>query len=332
MGRTNKHKRSLTTDVKSSSKNEEEETTPSGGSADVRNRTGGKSLLTMPQLVSLIMISIAFSYLMEMKDVLFDNQNCNTYLQPSSQKEGIEDGDKSCSLQDLAILRAKFHSGIICELLVGLCIILCWKNDLLMLRLHAFLCMAPLASTILAIQFTKTAIHPGFAGKLGMMVTTLLILVAGSLYNAPTMYPLKPIKGDLSNATFLTLLVGYGWEAYKFIIGGAAGFMKGTNEGETASSASFVLMPFLAVDQLALVILCIFGIAFLPSSPQRYLLFFIGLIHMIYHYYLIPQIRSDLVDADYYDNLYFGSAMFALTASIAPSMTFFEFNAPGINN
>jgi hypothetical protein len=37
-----------------------------------------------------------------------------------------------------------------------------------------------------------------------------------------------------------------------------------------------------------------------------------------------PLIRDSLLDESYYDNFLFGTAMFSLTASFAPEVTFFK--------
>jgi hypothetical protein len=39
---------------------------------------------------------------------------------------------------------------------------------------------------------------------------------------------------------------------------------------------------------------------------------------------MFPLIRDSLVDPEYYNNLYFGTATFSMTASFAPEVTFLK--------
>lgn len=54
------------------------------------------------------------------------------------------------------------------------------------------------------------------------------------------------------------------------------------------------------------------------------LLMFISVCQFAAHFLLFPRIRDSLVDPEYYNNLYFGSATFSMTASFAPQVTFLK--------
>lgn len=51
---------------------------------------------------------------------------------------------------------------------------------------------------------------------------------------------------------------------------------------------------------------------------------FISVCQFAAHFLLFPSIRDSLVDPEYYNNLYFGSATFSMTASFAPQVTFLK--------
>jgi len=264
---TNKHKRSSErkTTSKSSGKKEEVAEEKSYDVATPRSLATG-SLVTMSQLTSIIMIAISFQYVWAMRQVLYESKDCNTYLHPSAQQETQSEG-QSCSHADLLLLMAKLHSGYISEILVSLIIFfLCWSEPALLLQFHAILCSSPLLTTVIALQLTKDFIDPGFAGKLGMMVTIILLLTAASLYGS-RLSPQQPIKIDVLNATLWTAMVAFGWEAYKFFSAGPSGFLSVTQQ--EPSPASLALMAFLAIDQATLVGICIFGIVFLSDSSKR---------------------------------------------------------------
>jgi len=259
---TNKHKQTREKKSKpSATKKEAAEEGPSDTAAP-------RSLVSTPQLNALIMLAISIQYLLQMRLVLYESKDCNAYLHPSAQQEAESEG-QSCSHTDLLLLMAKVHSGTISEILVALIMVfLCWFDSSLLLQFQAILCTSPLLTSVLALQATKSAIDPGFAGKLSMMVTILLVLVAVSLYSAKNISPRQPIKVNVANATLFTIMVAFAWETYKFLQAGVPGFINFFEEQKT-SPASFILMAFLAVDQATLVGICLFGIIFLTDSPKR---------------------------------------------------------------
>ena len=40
--------------------------------------------------------------------------------------------------------------------------------------------------------------------------------------------------------------------------------------------------------------------------------------------FMFPLVRSSVLDADYYDNFYFGTAAFSFVSSFAPEVTFLK--------
>lgn len=207
------------------------------------------------QFSGLVFLSVGMMYLLQFRAVL-KFKNCNEYIQDFSGE---------CTESDLTMVQAKFNSGILSEVLVALCIFLCWNDEALLQRLNALLCSSPLVTTLLAMQSTKKMVHAGHLFKLGMLVTVLLVVAASSIYSASHIASRRPLSVDLQNAVLLTLSVIHGFEAYKFLSAGVSGFVKDTD----ITPPSLALLPFLAVDQCTVVGLCFFGIAYLSNAKKR---------------------------------------------------------------
>ncbi|KAI2509263.1 hypothetical protein MHU86_5151 [Fragilaria crotonensis] len=262
------------------------------------------------QFTGLVFLAVGMSYLLEFRAVL-KFRTCNAYMQDFSGE---------CTENDLTMVQAKYNSGILAEVLVAFCFWLCWNDEALLHRLNALLCSSPLVTTLLAMQTTKGMVHAGHLFKLGMLVSVLLIVAASSIYGASSIALRLPLKVDLQNAILLTLSVIHAFEAYKFLSAGVPGFVRVTE----TTPPSLALLPFLAVDQCTVAGLCFFGIAYLNDGKKRTLLMFISVCQFAAHFLLFPRIRDSLVDPEYYNNLYFGSATFSMTASFAPQVTFLK--------
>jgi hypothetical protein len=216
-----------------------------------------KRLFTSAQFSGLVFLCVGISYLLEFRSVL-ESEKCQEYLQD------YDDGE--CTGADMIMIRVKYHSGILAEALVALCVFLCWNDEALFHRLNAMLVSSPLITTLLALQTTKGMVHAGHSFKLCMLVTVLLMVAASSIYAANTRIASRvPVTMDLQNATLLTIAVAYAWEVYKFLSAGVGGFLQVSE----VSQPSIALLPFLAVDQCTIVGICFFGIAFLNNDKKR---------------------------------------------------------------
>lgn len=49
---------------------------------------------------------------------------------------------------------------------------------------------------------------------------------------------------------------------------------------------------------------------------------FVSIVQLYARYFMFPKVENALLEPSYYESLLFGSAMFSLTASLAPSVNF----------
>ena len=244
------------------SKIEHQEKPSDSNAASSVSHPSARSGLSSAQFCGLVFLFVGLTYLMEFRAVL-DSKACDEYLmQNAADAHGYK---IQCSENDFLMVRAKYNSGILAEVIVAFCILLCWKDDAVLHRLNALLCSSPLFTTLVAMQSTKSVVDNGQLFKLAMLVTVLLILATASIYSAQHVSSRLPLTLDLQNATLATIAFAYSWEAYKFLIAGVSGFLKVTD----TTPASVALLPFLAVDQSTIVGMCFFGIAFLGDVKKR---------------------------------------------------------------
>lgn len=211
--------------------------------------------LSPAQFSGLIFLSVGMTYLLEFRHVI-NSKTCNEYLLDYSGK---------CTNTDLVMIQSKFNSGILTAVLVALCMLLCWTDESLFLRLNFALCSSPLITTLVAMRAGKDILHPGHGFKLGMLVTVLLVVAATSIYASPQIATRRPLTVDLQNTTLVMVAVVHGWEVYKFLSAGVGGYL----QIKEVSPPSIALLPFLVVDQCTVVGLCFFGIAFLDDAKKR---------------------------------------------------------------
>jgi hypothetical protein len=129
----------------------------------------------------------------------------------------------------------------------------------------------------LAISTTKEIVHPARLLRLGLLVTFLLAVTASSIYYADHhIASRRRWTIDLPNATLLTIGIAHLWEVYKFLSAGVFGFLAPSGgEFDThgddfaGSPPSIALLPYLAVDQLTMVGICIFGAVYLGESSKK---------------------------------------------------------------
>lgn len=269
-----------------------------------------RSGLSPAQFSGLIFLSVGMTYLLEFRHVM-NSKACNEYLLDYSDK---------CTHSDLVMVQTKFNSGILTELLVALCMLLCWTDESLFHRLNFAICSSPLITTLIAMRTAKDVLHPGHGSKLGMLVTVLLVVAATSIYASSHIATRRPLTVDLQNTALVVVAVVHGWEVYKFLSAGVGGYLRVTE----VSPPSIALLPFLAVDQCTVVGLCFFGIAFLDDAKKRTFLLFFAMCQFAAHIFMFPFVRDSVLDANYYDNFYFGTAAFSFVSSVAPEVTFLK--------
>jgi hypothetical protein len=219
------------------------------------------------QFAGIVFLSVGMMYLMEYREVLATG-NCSRYLINF-------DGD--CSVTDMAMIRTKFHSGILAESLVALTMLLVYRDNPLFTRLNSIVVSSCLITTLLAVSTTKEIVHPGKLLRLGLLVTVLLAVAASSIYYADHhVASRRRWTIDLPNATLLTIGIAHLWEVYKFLSAGVFGFLAPSgDEFETqgedfaGSPPSIALLPYLAVDQLTIVGICVFGAVYLGENRKR---------------------------------------------------------------
>ena len=217
------------------------------------------TILNQPQFTTFCFLAAGAFYVSELNNAWQSRSTCSGYTYLTTWND-------DCTDADLYMILAKFHSGLICMALVAFCLALFWKQSALLHRFNFILCSSALITTLVALQTTKSMIHPGFNLKLAITVTVLLILAAYSISTAQDVVLRLPITVDLANATLLTVGVAHAWEAYKFLSAGVNGYLIATAE---QTQPGIALLPFLAVDQVTIVGVILFGIGFLQEKQKR---------------------------------------------------------------
>jgi hypothetical protein len=243
--------------------------------SDMRDRsaTTGAGGLSSAQFCGLLFLALGATYLLEFRHVL-KNENCQDYVIRNDDK--YDETASTCSQLDLTLIRAKYYSGILSESLVALCMLLCWYNEPLFLRLNALLCSSPLITTLMAMESTKSKVQMSHYIRLGLLIFALILVVTSFTFTASfgnssmaSRLNREGLSINIQNVTLLTVMLVYTIEAIKFLGGKVESYLDFVPTEENNSTVSVVLLPFMAVDACTAIVICFFGIAYLTDTKKR---------------------------------------------------------------
>ena len=273
-----------------------------------------KSYLSSAQFTIVIFLSVAISYLLDYAKAIsqgIDSNYCKNFIQ---------DVD-TCSTTDMHMIRAKYYSGILTVVVVGLTGWTVRREEPLLLRLISCLLMTPILSTVIVLQASKEWIHVGKNFSIGMMCTVLLVVGMSSFGNAAILAPWQSsFRLDVPTLTILVLILVNIYETIRLGMEQVEGHVIVGDNGITAPAK--VLIYFLCVDKATIVAVLMFGLAFLNDSKRRHFLLYFAMTHLVVRYDHLPKMANVLLDMTYHNHFYFGSAMFSFMAVIAPMVSF----------
>jgi len=288
-----------------------------------------RPFLTSGQLTIIIFISIALSYILDYYKAMTNSDSSNTCQSYIRIATGT-----ACSPLDERMIRAKYVSSIATTALVGAAAWISRHEEPLLLRLISALLLTPIVTTVMALQACRLWITPNKNFAIGIMCTVLLIVGMGAFGNTPILAQWQSPATTMMNLTALTiasLILVHGYDLLKLGMEQTDGYVMDDAYGEDGAVVTLpakALIFFIMVDKTTNLAMLFVSLAFFNDFKRRSFLFYFAMIHAAMRYYFYPTFLMNVIlDAEYQKQFYFGSAMFAMTASMAPAVTFFTSDA-----
>lgn len=276
--------------------------------------------LTPPQFTALVCTSLAITHILDihraMRDGIETTNYCSRNFLP--KPEGTE--FVPCTLSEMALLTLRYHMIIIRIALCVTCAILCWGNDLLLQSYNQMYGLCPLLATVCGFLMNSHAIdgHEMYSlGALGVLIFT------SSRKGYQSRRPTKVFGEGAFNVVLFLLGTVLSYVITAHFQFGPKEFTTLAAEDITESGeATWFMMLF--VDYTTVMIVFMFALLFFDEGRKRALLFFAGILTLIYATVQLPSEKEIWVDGRNRQNIAMGCVFCMMMGVVLPKFDSFE--------